>query len=289
MTPLEEDFSFVVASVGEAAGESFHLQFAFDLFAAVVSDAAALSATQHALHAVFDERVLSRVFLFERGLPAQFGTPKALALPAEARERARVRVTRRIARLADTTPPTHKQVVRGGGDVLVVDDEAWTFDAIAEAMGLRTTTLFRAFLKPGLGNGVLAQLHEMAEADHHRVRADLASRIHVIVDPDAAASVALARPFLSILCPAARAFGPNGVVTSIARQDSIGACDVAIIASSWERDAVLDELQRSNAWNPILEHPPEPSAIRVLLQDGCILDPQSMLAQMTIAKPLAAE
>jgi hypothetical protein len=287
MTPLEEDITFVVESVGRR-GVSVRLELIFDRFAVVVPDAEALAATYDALEQAFDERVLSRFFLFERELPKRLGTGRTLTLSDEARERAKVRVRRRIARRAATTAPTHKQIIRSGCDVLLVDDESWTFDAIAHAMALPTTTWLRAFLKPTFEIGVLVELHQLAEADHDRASAALASRIHVVVDTDAAAAVALARPFLSILCPAAKAFGPSGVVTAIARPDSIGACDVAIIASSWERDAVLDELQRSNGWNPILEHPPEPAAIRVLLQEGCILDPGCMLAQTTIAEPFVA-
>jgi len=72
MTPLEEDFAFAVESVREA-GESFRFEYMFDRFAVVVPNTAALSATRHTLQRVFDERVLSRVWLLEQELPTKFG------------------------------------------------------------------------------------------------------------------------------------------------------------------------------------------------------------------------
>lgn len=59
MTPLEEDVTFVVESVGRR-GASLRLELMFDCFAVVVPDAEALAATYDALDHVFDERVRSR-------------------------------------------------------------------------------------------------------------------------------------------------------------------------------------------------------------------------------------
>jgi hypothetical protein len=205
VTSVEEDVAHVVASVG-VVGESFRLESTFGRLAVVGADAAALGAIDDALRKIFDDRVLARIRLFERSLPGDIGRASMLSLDDDARLRAERRVGRRRVRIV-ASGATRARFVPRGRDVLLVDDRAAVVAAVGKALGAP-----RSVAPFGVGGGA-------------------AGRVMVMVHPSAAVAAVFARPFLSVICPAAKAFGHDGVFTALAREDPIGACDVAIVAT----------------------------------------------------------